>query len=256
MKRSIVAAAVGSLVAVALVGCATPAATKDVVSNPVGHLATFAPTVLKPEVIAKMPKGEPDLGFKRMVFDIESSEARADEQRDRDQIKAKYTFVNVGNGLVQTYDEIRSNDVPFRINYRLSYRGLMPLKWQNVFHAKGNADVAYEVKEVKRVDPVVANLVSGRAMEFEGSTGMEPQVAGFQNMRRACTVNSGGAATELHSSLQGRWQEITCDSFGGNGAVLGKASYAYLTHYGVAYIRTYADSRARHTNRIVGVRVE
>lgn len=254
MKLKIVAAAA---IAVLLAGCATRPATKDVVANPQAHLADFTAAALNKEVAAKLPTGEPELGFKRLELDIQSTESHSDDRKDRDAITGTLRYVNAGNGLVQTYDEIRNNQLPFRINYRLTYRGLYPLKWQTVFHAAINADLAYEMKTVARLDRVPAKLAADDKLEFAGSSGNQVQVAGFLDQRRACTVvGNASAASELHASLQGQWRQIDCDFYGPSGAVSSKTTFAYLTQYGVAVPMKFTDSGLRTTHKITGVRVQ
>jgi hypothetical protein len=244
-----------ALAAFAVAGCANLPATKDVVANPQAHLANFGTTGLKPEVLAKLPKGESPLGFNKLQFDMDVSEVSTGERRDRDSLTATFNYENAGNALVKSYEEYRSNQVPYRINYKLTYRGLMQLKWQSVFHNRAVADIGYQVKTVKRADPLPASVAAGSAFEYDVASGTEVQVAGFVDGRRTCTVvGAPAAAAQLHGSLQGQYREVSCDNYGANGAVASKSTYAYLMQYGVVIPRTYADSSTRNTYKLTAVR--
>lgn len=115
------------LLAISLGGCATTTPVKEVLANPEIYLSKFSPGTLPAEVASKMPKAESAIGFSRMEIQTDLVEVRSDQTTERS-VTSKSVFVNAGNGLVQSYDEVSNNLIPFRINYKLSYRGFVPLR--------------------------------------------------------------------------------------------------------------------------------
>ena len=237
-----------------LAGCASTPATKDVLAAPEAHLAKFAPAALKPEIQAKLPKGA-DAQFRKIEVDVQVAETNNDERPARDAVTATYRFVNAGGGLVQSYDEFRNNGVPFRLNYRLSYRGLLALKAQTVFHGRPNADMAFEVKVIKRMDPVTP-LNPGATFQFESTDNHEVGTMPAVEIKRVCTVGAAAPASQLHPALQGQSHEIACDNHGTNGSVVSKSTFAYLTQYGFAIPVTFANSSSRSSLKVTAVRIQ
>lgn len=241
---------------VLLAACVNTPATRDVVGNPEAHLAQFAPATLNKEVAAKLPAGEPELGFRRMEVDMQLTEVRSDERNGRDAVTTTHHYVNAGRGLVQSWDEVRNNDVPFRVNYKLSYRGLLQLKWQTVFHSRPNADMPYEIKTFKRFDSLPASLAANRPFEYGMNWGTQVQVAGYRDTREACTPGATAPASQLHASLKGEWRELNCENYGPNGTISSKTSFAWLPQYGIVLQRSFVDSATRNTYAIKAVRVQ
>lgn len=238
---------------VLLGGCAG-APTKEVVGAPEAYLSKFSHQSLDAEVLAKLPASEPPLGFSRMEIDVQISEVGTEARPARDAVTATYHFVNAGRGLVRSYDEIRSNQVPFRLNYKLSYRGLLALKSQVVFHAHTHVDTAFKVKALKKLDPVTG-IDTASSLQYEATSVSEPIAGNPVDIKMVCAAGRSGAAAELHASLQGPWREISCDNYGSNGTVTSKSTYAYLVQYGVAVPNAFANSSVRHTMKIAGVRI-
>lgn len=238
-----------------LVGCANTASVKEVLASPDTHLANFAPNTLSADVMKKLPKGEQPMSFKRIEIQTEVAEVRSDQKVER-AVTTKNVIVNAGDGLVHSYDEIRSNEVPFRINFKLTYRGFYPLKVQNVFLNNPNADMLHEVKSVKRFDSLPAVVAQPGPLEYDASTGTQVQIANYRDRKDVCQLGAQKPASELHAALDGQWIELTCDMYGLNGQYSGKSTYAYLLKYGVALQRTYVDSNTRNTMNLKSVKVQ
>jgi len=237
--------------AAAAAGCATTVPVKEVVSDPGTYLKQFA--TVSPEIIAKLPKNEPAIAFMRMEIETKSTEIRTDQKPGDRDLTATRVLTNGGGNLVHAYDTIRNNGVPFRINYRTSYRGVVPLKWQTVFLNRQNTDVSYEIKTVKQFD----SLATGRdKAEFNFSYGSQPQIANYYDGREVCTLGPAKPARELHATLAGSMIEVSCDNYGANGQFSSKATYAYLSQYGVAVQISFVDSTTRTTNHITSLRIE
>lgn len=242
----------GLAVAAALAGCMATVPVKQVVKDPAAYVDQFA--TVSPDVSGKLPRNEPAMAFRRIEIETKSSEVRAEQKGDPRDITTSWVLLNGGGGIVRSYSTVRNNDVPFRINYKVSYRGMMSLKTQAVFLNRDNADFAHEVKSIKRMDSI-AVPADGKA-EFHFTHGTQPQIANFHEGRDACTWGATKPARDLYASLPGTAIEVTCDNYGANGQVISKTSYAYLSHYGVAVQTGYTDSSLRSTHRVTAVRVE
>lgn len=232
-------------------GCAATPPVKEVLADPGAHLVQFAK--VSPDILAKLPKGEPPLAFKRMEVDFKPTEVHTDKKAGTRDVAVKRVLTQVGNGVVASHDTVTNNGVPFRINYRVSYRGIVPLKWQNVFLNRAVADRAYELKTIKQFESVTAG--KDRA-EYSFEYAPEPQLVSFLQGREVCTIGAPKPATALAPALAGTMVEIMCENFGNNGQSVSKSTYAYLTQYGVALLSSFTDSEARTTNQITAVRVE
>jgi hypothetical protein len=248
--------AVSVLVGVAaLSGCATNrVAVKEVVANPDAHLAKFAPATLQPPVLAQLPKGEPALGFSRIEMEMDVKESPSEQKSERS-LTSRSVYLNAGNGLVQSYHEIRNNQIPFRMNYRLTYRGFMPLKWQTLFLGQHQSGLLNEVRTITRFDSVPARAGTS-PMEYAFTSGSEIQLANFSNGREVCSLGNRRPASQLHPSLQGDVQDLTCENYGANGVVDSKSTYSYLERYGIAVDQSYVSSRTRNTFQIKSIQVQ
>jgi hypothetical protein len=238
-----------------LAGCATnQVAVKEVVANPDAHLAKFAPAVLQPPVLAQLPKGEPALGFSRIEVEMELKETPSEQKSERS-LTSRSVFLNAGNGLVQSYHEIRNNQIPFRMNYRLSYRGFMPLKWQTVFLGQHHSGLSNEVRTITRFDAVPARAGSS-PLEYAFTFGSEIQLANFSNGREVCSLGNRRPAGQVHPSLQGDVLDLACDNYSTNGVVGSKSTFWYLERYGVAINQSYVSSRTRNTFQIKSIQIQ
>ncbi len=188
------------------------------------------------------------MGFTRMEFERDWTEVRSDQKTAR-AVTSKLVFVNAGNGLVQSYEEVSNNLIPFRINYKLSYRGFLALRWQTIFLNRENSDQTQEIKALNRLDSLNPDSASNTPLEYR-------MTYGSRDSRDSCKLGEKRPASELNASLEGQSIEFTCEHFGPNGQVTGKTVHAYLLKYGVALQRSYTDINVRYTYGLKSVRVQ
>lgn len=238
----------------ALAGCAN-VPVKDVMANPDAYLTQFASIPLKPEVAAKLPKNEPLLGFARLEIKATHTEVSTEQKADR-VLTSTSVYVNGGNGLVQSYEEISNNGFPFRLNYRLSYRGLGFIKSQAIFVNQSSANMIRELKTVKRFDAISSSFSSAPPLEYEYTFGSQVQIAGFLDGKDVCTWGARKPAKELHGSFEGDAIDVVCENYGISGVVIGKSSFAYLTKYGFSLLLAYTSSSVRNSTTITSVKVQ
>jgi hypothetical protein len=255
MNSFLLRAAIVGLAVQSLVGCATKVEpVKDVVANADGYLTRFAPSALPADVLAKLPKNESPVAFNRMEVLMDMTEVRSDQKADR-ALSMRGVFVNAGNGLVESYSGMRSNQIPYRLNYRLTYRGFLALKWQTVFLTRDSTDIASEVKILKRIDVVPAALAS-QTVEFGATYGTVVQLGNYRDWREVCTFGNRRPASQLSASLAGDAFDLACDNFGSNGQITGKTGYVYLERYGIGLQQSYVDSTIRTTNTLKSVTIQ
>lgn len=238
-----------------MAGCVATTPVKEVLASPEDYLSKFSAAALPPDVATTIPKGDAVLGFSRMEFQRELTEIRSDQKTER-AVTSKSVFVNAGNGLIRSYEEVSNNLIPFRINYKLTYRGFLPLRWQTVFLNRDSSDPVQEVKALTRLDPLPLNIAEGTTLEYKLTYGSQTQIANFRDGRDACTVGEKRQASEWNASLEGQSIDFTCEHFGANGQVSGKSVYLYLQKYGVVLLRSYTDSNVRNTYTLKSVRIQ
>ena len=256
MNRSILLVAVCPLLG--LVGCATqaPVAVKDVVANPESHLVQFAPTKIATEVLTALPRvPDPTNKFTRFEFESRWQETSTNEKNPRN-LDVRTLVLNSGNGLFSSYEQVANNEVPFRINYKLTYQGITPLKWQTVFLNYQRGEMAFLVKRFQRRDPLPAAFPQGARFESSANTGSEIQASNLPEERQVCTLGNLSAARELHPALSGQALDISCEDYGRNGQLTGKVTFAYLESYGFALRKSYSDSRTQYAVTISNVRIQ
>lgn len=232
-------------------GCVATAPVKQVVADPDAYLQEFAR--VQPAVADKVPKETAKVAFKRIVVDAKSTETGSEEQVSTRDVTSTWVFVNGDGGLVHSYATVKNNDVPFRINYRLSYLGVKALKWQTVFLNRPNAEPATEVWAVKQFDPLMGSSNGVSDFQYTYATGEH----GLRNDGRdTCRFGATKAASELHAAFSGQYTEVNCETYGGNGQMVSRGTYAYLSHYGVGIPIEHANSKVRTVFKFTNARVE
>lgn len=238
------AAVAASIAAATLAGCVTTAPIKDMISDRETFLNTqFTPAKLRPEVKAVVDKhAVKTASFKSMRLSFRL--ATDDDGRKRD-VEGTAIILNAGGGLFQRQDELSSNGFPYRVNNTLDFLGVRSLIWQSGFHNRANAEMGYEVKQLKRLDAGLATAKMGDELIYEGATGSTQQVVNYLPFRVVCKVGDTVPASTLNAGFEGQGVKLTCTRTDDNGTLSSKANYLYLKAYGVALATDYASSRVR-----------
>lgn len=190
-----------------------------------------------------------------MEIEIKPSEVRSDEKSSERDLSVTQVLVNGGGNLVRSYETVRNNNVPFRMNYRVTYRNIVPVKWQTVFTSRPNANFPFEVKSMSKSASIPAILKGGSA-EFKMLTGSQMQVANYLDSREVCTAGATREARTLNAALAGDMTEMRCENYGANGQVVSNRTYAYLHRYGAGIETSFADSTSRVTNAVTSVKIQ
>jgi hypothetical protein len=225
----------GAAAALASTGCVEVASVKDVMADPEAYLTTqFAPARLRPELLRQLPAGEAPLGFSRLEIQFEDT-ANTDGKPVRVVAGSSvYVAAGGGSGLVESYDSYSNNGLRYRVNYRLSYRGIQALRWQTAYLQATNTTLMYEAKSYGHIDSLPAHLQPGASLAFERQWGTTVQVMNYHPLRDACTTGERRPGSTVVPGLAGDVVTIDCDTYGENGQVSGKSIWTYLEKYGIA----------------------
>lgn len=236
-----------------LSACANTALVKDVLASPDAYLAQFASAPLPADAAKRFGAAAGPSAFQRIEMDVQIEEERTGQPARS--VSTRMVLTDAGNGLIRSYEEVRNNGVAFRTNYKLGYRGLLPVRWQTVFHNRSNADVPFEVKSFSQFSTLDASTQPGTTLRYAMADGSQVQIANFMNAEAVCTVGAQQPASTLHPAIEGNAIEISCDHYGSNGQVVGKSTSSYLVRYGVAVRRNYVNSDTRNTHQIQSVKI-
>ncbi|MBG6081925.1 hypothetical protein [Rubrivivax gelatinosus] len=253
-KSAFIKGAVISACVVVIAGCGT-VDTKTVVSNSDGYLATnFTAAQLSQPVRTIVEKGDvlPKL-FERIDF---VSSADIDEEGKVSRISATNSFINLGNGYIQSRVEYARNGVPYRINLGLTYAGIYRLKSQTVFVDRSNAYQPLETKEMTRFDRGLGKPTAGQSYTVETKTGMAPQLVNFTEEKHVCTAGGAVPASTVHASLSGTAIPLDCTMTGQAGVVVGKAKFVWIADLGVAFQTEYTSSRTTAQYKVESVSIK
>jgi hypothetical protein len=247
MSRRVLALAAA---AACLPGCAGVSSVKDVLADPNAYLTQFAPANVPPELLKQLPRNEPAVGFSRLELQTEIVDHGEDKPERR--LVVKSVYVNAGpGGLVESYDEYQSNGLPYRINYKLSYRGMYQVRWQTVFHNAARTNPMSGTRSFERADSLPAHVSSRTPFEEAQTYGSISQL----HVRHACTVGERKPASTLLPELGGDAIEVDCDTYGNNGQVGERLVWAYLEKYGIAVILKTMDASSYDVTTLKAVHV-
>ncbi len=232
-----------------LAACSSVESVKDVTMDKEGYLARrFSPTTLHQSVTKKIPSDAGSAGFGRLTITKEASAEHSDGKKES--FKSVSTLVDGGNGLVEDMTELSNNDVPYALSYRLTYRGLMRLRWQEVLLQATNTGQLYEVKGIRQFDPLPA--AAGQEVEIDFRSGLDVQIANFTPNQLKCKATRALPASEVNQKLTGQAIELEC-KFSANHSVQERSKWMLLRDYGVAVETESANSVIKATYRIVDV---
>lgn len=158
----------------------------------------------------------------------------------------------VRGGLEPEMIEYSNNDVPYGIQYTLSYAGLVPLRSQNVFYNRQTANFIFEAKQLNQFAKNVLMSREDTEYVFEWTSGTTVQIANYSNAKLVCRSGKFYSAATPHPKLGGRSMDLNCDSFS-NGILKGKNKYTILQQYGLALRLEHQSSADKEIYTIASV---
>lgn len=233
----------------ALTACTSVVPVKDVTADKVGYLNKKFPTnLIRPAVAGSTPATSPDLGFRQLVIKFDSTGENSDGKKDSWQ--REITYINQGNGLVQEISESANNGISFELDYSLTYRGFMGLRWQSV-PLRGNlSSLLFEIKEASRFDPLPT--APGQAFVVDYATGTEQQIMNYYPNKRSCKSTGYRPAGEIHAKLSGQALIFECENISNN-TVQSRNTWAVLPGYGVAIVLETTNSTRKTSHRVIDI---
>lgn len=231
--------------------CASVTSVKDVAGDRPGYMKQkFSPATLPAAIAKKLPADPWTSGFGPLTI-VEEATFEAPNGRT-EAWKATVTFTDAGNGLVQRMSEQSNNDIPFALNYSLTYRGLFDLRWQGVPLRNNVTDMLVEVKDVTRFDPL--SQIDKKEFVIAYTSGTEAQIANMPSSQLSCRTIRSLMASEVHPKLPGPALELECQRVTNN-SVQSRGKWLLLQQYGLAFSLQYIGTSGKTTYRILDVKL-
>jgi hypothetical protein len=249
MKNGVVIAGIVSG-CLALSACTSVVPVKDVTSDTEGYLKrNFMPEMINPAVRAKLP-GAKAAGFGRMTVIADGVSEGSDGKKET--IHRITSYEDVGNGLFAYKHESQNNAIAYALNYGISYRGLLALRWQSVPLRQTNTGLIYEVKQLDQMTEAPSQ--AGKTFSATYKTGNSVQLAGYFDLQKACTAGRSYRAAEVNAKFAGQALELTCE-LRANNAVQDRSKWVLLESYGLAIELEGASASTKYTWTVVDVKL-
>jgi len=240
--------------AIAMAGCTTVYtpehvyADKDTYAADVFSLGKFRSDSKKYAAMLHKPVAN----FKTLTVKLD---AKFDGKSSRiDRATGVTKFTNLGHGLARAVSEFSNNDIPYSLNFNISYLGLFSFRNQNIAYRQTRMSDVGEVRNISKFSVDAWNPVEGRGYEFNAEVAPEGRLAGFDTFTSTCTAGKSYPARTVFPSLQGQAVDFQCDKLVG-GRVTGKANLILLQDYGVALPTSKQDSLNKASFTVVSVEV-
>jgi hypothetical protein len=240
---------------VALTGAVLVAACATSGQPPVRDIPLYREQVLRdqmdparlPEQVRAEARGGPArVAFHRMVVSYESTRS---ENGRSEVVTVRETVISAGDGLFRQQAEWLSNGLPYRINTRLMYGGVVPLRFQTMFVNRKRAEPLGDTLAVDRFSPDVRYPAEGGVYEFEFLVGErgQPVLRTF-----TCKAGTPTQASDVHPKLSGLAYELACE-VKDRGVARETLGYILLEDYGLALQTDFVAPHVKEPRKIVDV---
>jgi len=236
-----------SFFAAALSGCVSITPVKDITADQTGYMQKeFSPGKINPAVAAKLPQDKTKYRSNEVTITKEMTAETTDKKTDS--WKTVETVKNLGNGLFQRKVESISNEISYAIFYAITYKGLLPLRRQEVQLRATNAGPIIVTKEIKRFDEIPTQ--ANKEMVVEYTSGNEVQIANFSQGKNICRYLGSIPGKEINKSIAGKAVQIECE-FIDNNNVQSKSQWSYLEEYGFVIQTSFVNSGKKNSVKII-----
>jgi hypothetical protein len=234
MRKPVRTVIVACALASVLSACATSTTVSAINADRRGHLMSeFTPETINSGVVGEIRKnGAGPQNFREMEIRV-----RADHEQGSQVTHPliSTTYINAGHGMVQQLSVLSTNEIPFRLLYALTYRGILPLKTQGVTLKASQTLVPAVTKKITRLPEGLAAARENTEYKFEYAVGREIQLADFWNFGITCQSTRRYAASSLHRNLSGDALDLVCE-YSKDGVLDRKVNYVFLQQYGFAVL--------------------
>lgn len=235
-------------------GCATPGRpAKTVVTDREPSLRErMSPSGLSKAVLAQVERGGGDASIPFARLEVHFQCTREEEDGRTVKREGAETILNAGNGLVQLESVWSGNSLPYRINSRLTYGGMVVLRSQVAYLNRAAPEPTSEATSLTSFAPEVLHPVPGKEYVFvtafnrAGKTSQETFT---------CRGGPAAPASDLSADLKGQVFEMACETRNERGTPIQRSKYALLEEYGVALQVDYVDYHVKEPRRIVGIKL-
>jgi len=244
----------GFLLTTLLSGCISIVPVKEMAENKDVYLTSnFSIDSLSKDVQNHLAKDGSPSRFKKIHLKINTSHMKADGKTESP--KQNITLIDQGNGLIQEISESSNNDITYYLSYRSTYRNFWILKSHGTNLSRTNAPFPIEVKQIKNAGIMSTIPKQGDVFPFEFSTGIQPQLANFTELKFICTAGGNFPANQFHPALDGMATDLKCELFNNN-VVDTKSEYVFLHQYRIALLKSVIDSSLTSTYKLTDFKVE
>ena len=234
--------------ALLLSGCADPTLVKvkDIAADPSSYFSkNLSPESISPTVAAKLPTGNAKFDQLKLTTKIDFVKGDKTESRT-----AVITYLNKGNGRIGKMIEFSNNDVPYEIDYLLTYQGIVSLGWQNVNLGYTYANPHYEMKDTPRFDPILSEV--GKEFTVKYMLGAVNQTRNFTAYELTCKASGTRPASTIYSGFVGQATDFNCGLLSNN-IMIDRQHFAMLQQYGVAVLLDVSTSSMKIVYQVVGM---
>jgi hypothetical protein len=215
-----------------LSACAT--SVSEINADRRGYLfSAFAPENISSAVVTEIKKDDvKSKSFREMEIRVQTD---YDDSAQITHPLISTTYIDAGHGMVQQLSVVSRNTIPYRLWYSLTYRGIMPLKVQNVPLKTGRTSLPFITKKIVRLPMGLATARDNTEYKFEYTVGRETQIADFWSLGITCNFTRRYAANSLHRNLSGDALDLLCE-YTKDGVLDRKTKYVFLQQYGFAVL--------------------
>ena len=265
----------GALVMISLSGCETTDSTREGTTVKEFNqdkekfiTAIFDVSKLSPEVLKPVQKAVPMKSmFKKLTVQFDVTETKSPSGTVApyvSNLQSVRTYYGRDNGLVLFQDELKRNDVSYRVNNVISLFGMLELDDQPVFLNNSGIGASYRdvcVNRINSIEPTPAVIQENTS--FNLAYEMAYRRKYYRGKSRPISAETSrfsfGAhypAAKVNSVLSGNAMDAMCTTTNTAGTVTLRQNYVYLVNYGVALPKTSSTANTKIEFVIKGVQVE
>ena len=224
-----------SAIVAAIAGCAAaPSKVPNIAQNKLAYLQdNFSPDHLPKPITQAFAMTSVEPRFQKLVVKSDVTETKQGGNQPAHYVR-ELTLVNVGKGWVEQIAEWSSNDIPYSIDFSLNFMEIYSVRSQHVGLNDARPGAMLTIGGFTSMEGDVANPKEDAEYTFSGT---------WNNKEYStdCKSEKYYDASTIFPALSGQALKVVC-AYSSSGIVSTKATYAYLTQYGVYIVISHANS--------------
>jgi len=237
-----------------LSGCVNQVLVKDMTINKNDFAnQNFSTANISKDILTQISKDGAPSHFKlmKLKFDLSIETIR----KEKENPKLDLSITDLGNGLTQEIYELSNNDIPFFLGYTNQYRGLFRVRQQLTRINRSIAPFPIEIKQFTKFTPLPSAPKQDEEYEYVYSTGTQPQLVSFLELKVKCKFGTSYPAIQFHPKLEGAATDLNCEHLKNNVVDI-KSKLVFLQKYGIAFATEEIASSSTTKYKITDVKVE